>query len=273
MHLQKQQQRVLRQQRRILRSELQEGIAEAAEGGAEPTGLALGPGFIGLFADLGEETRGVAGLSEPDVPQPRRLLKLHELRIRGVFGGIAVGRQHALYAGGDAYRAEISEHAHALIALGDVEIPEVFDAFDRVAYAGVGKMRVQKRDPLHREFAVDIRQGQERGRKRADPALRARADYALGGDLLHGQLEGGRVRGAGKDLVEHGGIRRKSLRLKLLLLFQRKRARMQVFFFCGRLHSCLSVILLCRYYIISYPYWQMRTDPGSVHPRTNEISR
>ena len=163
------------------------------------------PALAGLLAHQLAQLRKAALLGKPDVIDLRILVEVEELVVDAVFLVVGALGQDARDVRLHHRRAEVLQHADALVALDDVELVHVLQQLDRVADA-VLDHAVVEHAPLQRELRAFVQQRHEIAGEGAGPPARVRADKAVGRHGDQPQADARQAEMVGDQLVQHGQI-------------------------------------------------------------------
>ena len=246
MHVQPQQQRLLRPDVQSPAAQSVERIPEILKIRPEAAALILRP--LPILRQVGkrQQLHIVPRMGVANVIKPCAFEKVQEFVIGADFHALAQGRHNPVNDAGDSDRPVIFQHAQAFVSLLNIEISQIFVADNGVADALVPLMRLTQRNPLHRKFRLAVQQREKARRKSGNSSGAFHAYNPLNGDFQRADILRAFRNAAAQYLIQHQrkGILPFPLKHGALLLSEPDRFQVFVFGLCNR-HSDSSKILIC----------------------------
>ena len=202
VHLQPQQQRILRRHIQFLTTLGQERIPEILEIGPESADFRLSPGLSGGDSHRPGQLCIAAGFGKLGHIQPCQFVEFQKFRIGLQPGRIPFLRHHPVDDAGNPGRAEVFQHADPLIALLHIEVAQIFIAYDGFPDALLGQMGHAQADPLVGKLRIRIQHGQKIRIEGRDPSGGLGAHDPLRRNLHQTHVDAGLHRGTG-DFRQH----------------------------------------------------------------------
>ena len=207
IELQPQQQGLLRQDIQLPGIHRRQSLPEILIAGVKGAPLLLGPFYIRLLAQQGQELSVILGPAELDGVDARYLEEVQKLIIGLDSGLLGLHRQHPLDHRGNPGRAKIAQHAHPLVALLDIEIAQVFIAGNGVPDALGPQVGITKSNPFGCEFRFHIQQRIEAGGKGRNASGGFCAHNPLRGNLHGSHIHNGLRIDFRQQLIQHFRVR------------------------------------------------------------------
>ena len=184
------------------------------------------PDFVAFLPQMRQKPGIIPGMAELDAVQVGGLVKVHKFIVRLNPRLICQGRHNPLDGAGNPGGAKVPQDADPLVALLNVEIPQIFVAQNGVGDARLSQVGSTEVDPLGGKLGFAVQQRAEGGGKGRDASGGFGADDPLRGNFHQPHVHHGIRIVFRQNIVQHGRVGRAPLHHKLpvfpLALFQRQ---------------------------------------------------
>ena len=126
----------------------------------------------------------------------------------------------------------MAHDADALVALLDIEVAQVFVAFNGIGNAGGTQMGFAQQDPLGAKFGFCLQQRTEGSSKGGDPSGSFGAHDPLGGNIYQTDIQHGFRRHFRQNFIQNGRMRFPTSHQQISIFFLTQTKGFGIFFQC-----------------------------------------